>query len=442
MASLLLVENNNIKIKFDTINKTLIFCDNNGYSYNLSFDEKNILDSATGIHANKKINNQIKQIQQILDNIQNTGKIGPMGPKGSIGPTGDKGGKGDKGDPGNNLNINYILFDEIELYKIKNIDENKIALTKKNLILYIYKNSKWNIIGSIKGDKGLKGDNGGKGNKGDKGDKGDNIKIDLIINDEKELLMLDESVKFVLIKDKLDLYYNKNNIWQKIGNLKGKKGDIGSEGSEGKQGNSIKFDYIFQNETEMIKSEINPNINEIVLFLNSSELYIWNDNWKKIGKLNYKISNYSKQFIFNADFIDCLNNYENINNKKLRIIKFNELNNVDFWINQENYKVNILNKGLYKIKYNICWNIKGDDFQKSKFLKSGVLIFVYNNNNLIPNSVKLFKGYPITNSCQHEFIIKNDSKLELTFIIHLIEINSKIFVNTYSEGCFLEIEKI
>ena len=40
---IILVENNDLKLKFNEVNKTLIFTDNKGYSYNISFKEKNII---------------------------------------------------------------------------------------------------------------------------------------------------------------------------------------------------------------------------------------------------------------------------------------------------------------------------------------------------------------------------------------------------------------
>ena len=68
---ILLFEGNNMKLKFDTINKKLIFIDNKGYSYNIGFEEKNIVVNNNCIKIDQKVKNQINRVSNILDQIQN-----------------------------------------------------------------------------------------------------------------------------------------------------------------------------------------------------------------------------------------------------------------------------------------------------------------------------------------------------------------------------------
>ena len=149
-----------------------------------------------------------------------------------------------------------------------------------------------------------------------------------------------------------------------------------------------------------------------------------------------------KQIITNCDLLNSMQKYENIPTNELRIIKFNNYKVLENFIQLENHKVIINQIGTYKIKYNFCWEVIGEKNSIQNFLKSGILIFVYNDNKLIKNSVKFFKGFPYLNTSCNNFLISNLNSLELVFVIHLIGINSKISILPYSEGSFIEIEKI
>ena len=51
------------------------------------------------------------------------------------------------------------------------------------------------------------------------------LKIDIVVDDSKELLNINNyNEKIAVIKNSLDIYYNKNNQWINIGSLKGQKG--------------------------------------------------------------------------------------------------------------------------------------------------------------------------------------------------------------------------
>lgn len=418
----ILIDNNNLKIKFNEKTKKLIFVDNKGYTYDIKFDEKgSILDNTN----DSKIKKQMNQISNILDSIQQSGRIGPDGPPGPSGPPGPK------GPPGDGLKIDYIEDSIAKINVLENVKEGESALIKEKMDLYIRINNQWVLSGNLKGKQGDIGPIGLKG------DKGDGLIIDVVVEDESKLLEQPENIKFALIKNSLNLYY-KSNIWTKIGNLKGPEGKTGKTGSKGPKGDGIKIDYIYESQSKLIQDELEPKKNDVVLISETGDLIIWKDKWKKLGKLNLKLTNSYRETLVGGVLKPVNKIYEDISIKQLRLVSFNKGDNSLLSIKED--KIILSNRGEYKIKYNICWNASGENL--SMFLRSGILVFVYNKGKLVENSIKFGKGFPYVNSCSHEFLLENESICELEFIIHVIDLTSSIQFSLFEEGCYLDIEKI
>ena len=98
--------------------------------------------------------------------------------------------------------------------------------------MYVYKNGNWKLHGSMKGEKG---------------EQGDNLHIDLVIDSVYNLTPDDEVNKFALDKNSLNLYYNDDGTWLKIGNIKGQRGmrgEQGEKGEKGDKGTGLKVDIV------------------------------------------------------------------------------------------------------------------------------------------------------------------------------------------------------
>ena len=373
MAIILLVDNNNLKLKFDDVSKKLIFTDVKGYSYNVSFQEKNIIKTSTPNLTSTINNSTISNLANQIDVL--TQKV-------------------------NNLNCNT-----------SNSNCNEKTTNNSNI--------KTNLLG---------------------------IKVDYIVESKTALDAITDMVEnsIGLIEQELDLYKYNDCNWVYIGNIKGEKG---LEGPSGPQGLGLRIDYIFKNEIDF--NNYSPSLidGNIILYSDTGQIYKYIANTKinsYIGKLDLNISNVKKDVLYGANMYAVDMEYENISIDQLRIIEFDSSISNDMYhiINKLENKTVKLNSGRYKIKYNICWETTGNNSAINKYLKSGVLFFVYNCSKLIKQSVLFDKGYPLTNSSSHEFIINSNDDIVLTFIFKIGNPPSNVCVDLYGEGCYLEIEKI
>ena len=501
-----LLENNDFKLKFNNRNKKLILVDNNNYSYNLQFEEKDILlDKRGDTNVDTGVYKQLLQISNIVNKIQHTGKIGPAGPEGKRGRQGERGEEGERGNVGKGLEIDLLVDSRDELSMISN--NNLIALVKNTMDMFISKDGKWNHIGNIKGERGSQGEKGMVGDKGKigprgtkfkfdyifendeifnsqtnklslvdgiftltrdegnlyqfnngewnficcikgpKGVKGDGLKIDIIVKDKEELLNNKKDGEFALVQKNMDLYRKQDNIWIHLGSLKGNRGSRGQRGTRGPKGNGLKIDYIFADESELIDKQLQPKLGDVALLRDKRELRQWENHWKSIGFLELKITDRTYHTITGAELKDVNFEYQDINKNKLRYIKYDINTKLSSWVTQNDHFIK-LKRGKYKIKYNICWNVSGNANEVKDFLKTGILIFLYQGDKFIPNSVKFDKGFPITNTSSREFILDatedifNDEKVNLKIIIQLIGITPTLEFNLYKKGCFIEIDKL
>ena len=93
-------EYNNFSLYFDSNRKKLKLKDQNGYVYNIPFEERSIGNTNNSEVTSDTLKRQLKDIALIVQKIQQTGKIGPRGPEGKRGPQGLQGNKGNEGIPG------------------------------------------------------------------------------------------------------------------------------------------------------------------------------------------------------------------------------------------------------------------------------------------------------------------------------------------------------
>ena len=203
-------ENKNYTLLFDTFRKKLMLKDENGYTYVISFNEKQLNDlDQNNITTN--IKKQLKDISYIVQKIQSTGKIGPRGMDGKRGPKGDKGDIGREGAPGPGLNVNFLVTSKEKLPNI-DVSEGDVGLIQRSLDIYWYRDQNWKLLGNLKGKQGIKGEEGQigpVGPRGVEGPKGDRFRFDVVIqNDEefqdrKDQLNVDDYNQFIYRMDEI-----------------------------------------------------------------------------------------------------------------------------------------------------------------------------------------------------------------------------------------------
>ena len=250
-----LVENNNLKLSFNEVSKTLLFTDNNGYCYNICFEEKNIIKpssrastsindtvscktSVTTKTTDKKLSKQIKQLALIIDKMQETKKT-----------------------TNSDLKIDYLIDSKDDLCDIEEPKIYDTALVKIEMDLYIYQSSGWCYTGNLKGVKGEKGDTGLRGLKGDEGA---SIKIDYIFNTEVDFntsttTFFENNV--ILVAETGNLYTYKNSIRNKLGKI---NLDVSQRKKEILLGAELlksdgDYDGINKNELRLIDFDINKS---------------------------------------------------------------------------------------------------------------------------------------------------------------------------------------
>jgi hypothetical protein len=258
-------------------------------------------------------------------------------------------------------------------------------------------------IRGITGETGLKGEIGLKGERGCKGDKGD--RGDCGPKGDKG--------------DKGD---------------RGCKGDRGDRGDPGPRG----ICSCVKNQ-ESVQSITNQIIQKENLFVSDGMVVEKNKD------------------SFNFD-IPCSSNI-------ITAIKFNNLlkKNIDEFaiLNNQVTQINLLKKGVYKIKYNVCWfvnikeladNIQDDTNKKEiikeakKTIKGGIVCFCFDDNQMIHQSTIHSQGSVFINSASHTFVINKRSSDEYNNIsigLHkAYENEQNIDVSIHAEGTFMEIEYI
>ena len=353
------------------------------------------------------------------------------------GDKGDQGIQGVKGDKGSNFRYDYIINDDDPFPII--VEDNSFLLVRNTLDIYNYNNS-WNLVGTLKGDKGDKFeinyifdtindvenfdfnkndvmvikdtadmyiyDNQWKfvtNIKGTKGDKGDNLKIDHIIEDIIELIDYNQDGEFILVKNSLKLYYRENGNWNLIGQIKGEKGDKGDKGDKGKKGDKgdgIKINYYYENHDEIYKSNIIYTIGDIIYIKDTNELKYYDGSFNDLGKLTID------QYYYNSYSLENVTQtHQDIKIDRLKEIKF------DF--------TNKYFKNLHKINLLFCWKLNGCVNDLKTFYKEGILLFVEKNDKLIENSLKFEAGFPMSNYFKVEFLLSDFNLHELRFFIKI-----------------------
>lgn len=276
---------NNFSLIFDSNRKKLKLKDQNGYIYNIKFEERDIGNSNSQEITSDVLKRQLKEIVLIVQKIQKTGKIGPRGPEGKRGPIGPQGEQGLEGIPGPGLSINYIVNHKDKFPK-EDIPQGSVGLVERDLDIYYYRNNHWEFIGNLRGKQGFKGDKGEvgpMGHRGVKGDKGDRFKFDFVLRDmqqfedEKEKLCVEEG-DFIITSKENKIYTFKDNGWFYVAQIKGDKGDKGDTGE------GLNINIICDEEKDLLK--YNDNFGDYAMTKNKMELYR-NDggNWNLIGSI-------------------------------------------------------------------------------------------------------------------------------------------------------------
>lgn len=353
------------------------------------------------------------------------------------GDKGDQGIQGKKGDKGSNFRYDYIINKDDEFPIVA--EQNSFLLVRNNLDIYNYNNS-WNLVGTIKGDKGDKfeinyifntindveqidfqkndimvikdtGDMYKYDNqwilisnvKGLKGDKGDNLKIDYIIEDTIELINYNEDGKFILVKNSLKLYYRENGNWNIIGQIKGEKGDKGEQGDKGDQGErgeGVKINYYYESHNEIYNSNMTYTNGDIIYIKDTNELKYYDGSFNDLGKLTLD------QYYYNTFTLENVSEtHQDIKIDRLKEIKFDYTNRYF--------------KNLHKITLLFCWKLNGCVNDLKKFYKEGILLFVEKNNILIENSLKFESGFPMSNYFKIEFLLEDFNLNDLRFFIKI-----------------------
>ena len=275
---------NNFTLIFDSDKKKLKLKDQKGYSYNIAFEDKS--NSKSNEDASSiNLKRQLKDIGAIVSKIQSTGKIGPVGPEGKRGPLGPKGDKGEEGIPGPGLGIDFLVNHKDRLPK-ENVQEGCVCLIERILDLYLYKNSKWEFIGNMRGKQGFKGEKGDVGPggvRGEKGHKGDRFKFDMIIQNEehfeldKEKLCVEEG-DFVITSEESKLYTFQDNGWYYVTQMKGERGE------KGDVGDGLNIDIICDDESQLLHMQ--DKIGSYAMTKNKMELFKNEDKkWNLIGSI-------------------------------------------------------------------------------------------------------------------------------------------------------------
>lgn len=381
------------------------------------------------------------------------------GEKGSRGEKGKQGEKGDKGDKGDAINFSFIVSNRTFLPN--KATEHSYALVRNTLNVYYYFNDKWDNLGTLKGDKGDKGDTGSKGDtgnmgppftvkysydnidqfnndqdninpdeydymidkskgnvyqfvnnnwefkfnlKGEKGDVGNGLEIDYIVSNTSELFNItDANEKFAIEKNAMNLFYNEENKWNFIGNLKGEKGEKGDKGLKGEVGQSLKIDHYINNINNLLDGSLNFNAKDIIYIRDTNEVKYWD------GSLLYDVASFpdKKIRVTDIDLVQPEECHQNFKLSRLFEIKMN-LDKIS------NTKLNELNK----IKVIICWKSNNEDISRD-FYKEGMLFFAEHNDKLIHNSTQYIHGFPMANTFIHEFLVKNMDLKSMRFFINV-----------------------
>lgn len=278
------LDKNNFILLFDSDRKKLKLKDENGYSYIIPFEEKQLNNNSQDTDININVKRQLKDIALIVQKIQSTGKIGPQGMEGKRGIKGNKGDIGLEGPPGPGLRVNFMVKSKEKLPL--NVTEGDIGLIERILDIYIYKSQQWQLIGNLRGKQGMKGNDGKLGPigpKGNKGDKGDRFQFDFTIqnmdqfNERKDKLDAQEG-DYMITNKECKLYTYQDGEWLYVTQF---KGNIGEKGDKG---DGIKIDLICDNTSELLdKSDM---VDNYALIKNSMELYYNNKrSWDFIGTI-------------------------------------------------------------------------------------------------------------------------------------------------------------
>ena len=457
----------------------LILNDDKELNLNTEFEDNSICIIKNSLDLYILKNKKWQYLNKLISVKGEPGRTGETGKKGERGERGERGYNGIKGDNGSSFSFNYIIGSKSNLPIDANA--NEFAIIKNSLEIYYHNNDSWKYLGMMKGERGERGYKGDKGDmgfpfkfkyiynnsndlennkneispkendflllkdssdlytynqnkwifitniKGNKGDPGNGLELDLIINNPEELLNNnDMNNKFALEIQNLNLYFNKNDKWTKIGNLKGNKGDNGLKGEKGEKGEKgdigkgIKIDYYFETLDDFLSGNINLNYGDIIFIKENNELKYWDKSCKNLGTIT--INKFKTQDI---NICSVEEDHQDFKIDRLSEIKFKIKNK--------------FLKNYYKIKIIFCWECCDTQVNKN-FYRDGILFFAEYNNELIKNSTKFHQGYPYSNTFIHEFIISNIDLEKLRFFIKIN--NSDGTIKLVNECNLIEFEQI
>merc|ERR1712227_1019445 len=172
-------------------------------------------------------------------------------------------------------------------------EKNSFLLVRNKLDIYNYNNS-WDLVGSLKGDKG------------------DKFEINYIFNSINDIEQIDfKKNDIMVIKDTGDMY-KYDNEWILISNIKGIKGD---------KGDGVKINYYFDNHDEIYNSNINYNNGDIIYVKDTNELKFYDDSFKDLGNLTLDEFNFNTYTLENAS-----ETHQDIKLNRLKEIKFDFTN--------------------------------------------------------------------------------------------------------------------
>ena len=395
---------------------------------------------------------------EFLGNLR--GSQGFKGDKGDVGPKGEKGNKGQKGE---RFKFDLILKDDDTFESEKDklcVEEGDFVITTKESKLYTFQDNGWYFVTEMKGQTG------------EKGETGEGLNIHIVCDEEKELLKYKSNYgEYAMTRNNMELYKNENGFWNLIGTIKGEKGEKGEvgekgekgirgdrgdsgpkgprgpkgeQGEQGIKGEGIHVNYFFETYKDLLSKQVIANNGDICLILENKELRYWDDEWKVIGPINLSIQHSMEDitYIFGTKLTNIIDrdSYEDIESRHLKFINWELVNNEVDWLDLRGSKIFLQSNSRYIVKYNICWSV--DDSRNMKnILKDGILIFVYNGNELVKGSTKYEKGLPFVNSIQHNFLLSTNEFNELRFFVKIME-DTQGDINIHSDSSYIEIKKI
>jgi hypothetical protein len=210
--------------------------------------------------------------------------------------------------------------------------------------------------------------------------------------------------KIAVVRQSLDIFYNKYNQWIHVGSLKGvpgvkgDKGDIGEKGDKGDKGEGLKIDHYIDKFEDIFKQS-NFNKGDIIYIRETNELKYWDNRCLDLGQVS-KV----KVNIFDVKLSKVFESHQDMSLDRLVELKF--------------HHSNIFMNNFYKITILFVWTVTNDEINK-KFYKDGILFFSEYNGKLLENSTKFSQGFPLSNTFKHEFLVNKANLQSLRFFVKI-----------------------